>query len=181
MPRALSRREARKVVLTFKRKLADAEDVNYLNITAMMDMMTILLVFLLKSFSVSASNVQLNDVEPPKSTTELSAAEALKVVISSRAVLVDGEAVVPVSNGAIDPALKENGANGFLILPLKDIISKHAQREKKIAQLRGEEFKGELSLIADKGTPYRLITEVLYTAGQAEYRNYRLVVQKPGD
>ena len=39
-------------------------------------------------------------------------------------------------------------------------------------------FEGEIVLIADHGTPYRLISEVLYTAGQAEYSKYRLLVQK---
>jgi hypothetical protein len=42
-------------------------------------------------------------------------------------------------------------------------------------------FKGELVLIADQTIPYRMVSEVLYTAGQAEYGKYRLVVLKKGD
>ncbi len=33
-------------------------------------------------------------------------------------------------------------------------------------------------LVADQGLPYRLISEILYTAGQAEYGKYRLLVLK---
>ena len=46
--------------------------------------------------------------------------------------------------------------------------------------MRGEEWKGELSLIADKTTPFRLISEVLYSVGQAGFKNFRLVTIKPG-
>ena len=32
-------------------------------------------------------------------------------------------------------------------------------------------------VLVDKTTPYRLLTEVLYSAGQAEFKNYHLVVK----
>jgi hypothetical protein len=34
--------------------------------------------------------------------------------------------------------------------------------------------------MADKRTPYRLLTEVLYSAGQAEFNNYRLITIQAG-
>jgi hypothetical protein len=33
-------------------------------------------------------------------------------------------------------------------------------------------------IMVDKNTPYRLLSEVLYSAGQAEFNNYRMVVIK---
>ena len=33
-------------------------------------------------------------------------------------------------------------------------------------------------LVADQTTPYRLLTEVIYSCGQAGYANYRLLVLK---
>lgn len=173
-------RQGRKILLRYKRKLEEnQEDVSYLNITAMMDMMTILLVFLLKSWSVSSGVVE-RDVAPPESSARLAAADSLKVVLTSTAVLVDGQQVVPIRGGTIDPSYKQEGANGFLITPLHQLLAQHATREKKLAAIRGEEFAGELALVADKKTPYRLLTEVLYTAGQAEFRNYRLVTVQAG-
>jgi biopolymer transport protein ExbD len=175
----IDRRKARRTIFAFRRKLeADVEEVQYLNITAMMDMMSILLVFMLKNWSVSISNIQVSELEPPKSSIELTLADALKVQVTSNAVIVEGEAVVPIRRGAVDPSYKPKGANDYDIAPLEAIAQKHANREKKIASMRGEEWKGELSLIADKNTPYRLITEVLYSVGQAGFRNYRLVTLK---
>ena len=54
-----------------KRKERDAAgQIRELNITAMMDMMTIILVFLLKSYTASAiSLTQSEDIKPPVSST----------------------------------------------------------------------------------------------------------------
>ena len=49
---------------------------------------------------------------------------------------------------------------------------------KKLEALNPETmaFQGELSVIADQHVPYRLLMEVLYTAGQAELNNYRFII-----
>ena len=44
--------------------------------------------------------------------------------------------------------------------------------------MTGREVRGELMVVADQTTPYRLLTEVLYSCGQAGYSNYRLLVLK---
>src|ERR1051326_3704301 len=101
----IDRREGRRMIHGFKRKLAlESDDVAYLNITAMMDLMTILLVFLLKQWSVSVQNVQISEVEPPKSSIAIQLADALKVQITPTSVIIEGEAVVPVRNGTVAPS-----------------------------------------------------------------------------
>ena len=40
----------------------------------------------------------------------------------------------------------------------------------------GTQFDGTAMVMVDKNTPYRLLTEVLYSAVQAEFKNYHLVV-----
>ena len=53
-PAEEARLKGKKAIRAYARKLADPEDISGLNITPMMDMMTIILVFLLKSFTSSA-------------------------------------------------------------------------------------------------------------------------------
>ena len=79
---------------------------------------------------------------------------------------------------SVDPSVKRDGANGYYITPLVDVLSKHANRLKKIAAMGGAQFDGTAMVMVDKNTPYRLLTEVLYSAGQAEFKNYHLVVIK---
>ena len=174
-----ARLAGKKAIRSYARKLAEPEDIKDLNITPMMDMMTIILVFLLKSFTSSATlvNMDQNLLVPP-STTHLPAKQAVAVTITKRVLLVEGEAVAPITSGRIDPQLKRDGDNGYYITPLVETLAKVARREKKVAEVTGQKFDGELTIIADRFTPYRLLTEVLYSCGQAEYANYRLLVLK---
>ncbi len=181
-PALAARLAGKKAIRSYARKLADPEDIKDLNITPMMDMMTIILVFLLKSFTSSAELVNLDqNLSLPPSQTRLAPKQAVPVTITKRVLLVEGEAVAPITNGRIDPQLKRDGDNGYYITPLVDMLSKVARREKKIAEVTGQKFDGELTIIADKTTPYRLLTEILYSCGQAEYANYRLLVLKARD
>jgi biopolymer transport protein ExbD len=174
-----ARLAGKKAIRSYARKLADPEDIKDLNITPMMDMMTIILVFLLKSFTSSATLVNLDqNLALPPSQTMLAPKQAVALTITKRIVLIDGEAICPITGGRVDPQLKRDGDNGYYITPIVDMLSKIATREKKIAELTGQKFDGELTIIADKTTPYRLLTEVLYSCGQAEYANYRLLVLK---
>jgi biopolymer transport protein ExbD len=177
-PAALARLQGKKAIRSFARKLSEPETIKDLNITPMMDMMTIILVFLLKSFSSSTSLISLDQLALPPSATLLQPKQAIPVTITKKVIMIEGEAVAPVNGGRVDPQLKPDGANGYLIGPVLDQLTKHANREKKVEQLTGQKFEAELMIVADASTPYRLLTEVLYSCGQAGYANYRLLVLK---
>jgi biopolymer transport protein ExbD len=187
MPEAVNlspRMKAKKLYRKLLRQVPEGEDITYLNITPMMDMMTIILVFFLKSFSVSVENISLgDDLMPPNSSSQVKPHEAVEVTITRAALLVESEPVAAIKRGEVDASVKRDGASGYLINPLLQQLQKHTTRLKKIEKMTGGKmpFKGELLLIADQTIPYRLVSEVLYTAGQAEYGKYRLVVLKKGD
>ena len=152
----------------------------YLNITPMMDMMTILLVFLLKQFAVQQAASMSEGLSLPTSSIEQQRPPGVNITITQNAILVEGDAVATVRAGAVDPSIKRDGANSYFITPLVDVLTKHANRLKKIAALGGTQFDRTATVMVDKNTPYRLLTEVLYSAGQAEFGNYRLAVVKKG-
>jgi biopolymer transport protein ExbD len=175
----MSRLKGKKAIRAFARKMADPETIKDLNITPMMDMMTIILVFLLKTFTSSSTFIaQDQNLNLAPSMTKMQAKQAAMITITKRVVLVEGEAVAPVNNGKIDPALKRDGENGYFITTLVDQLQKLSNRERKVAELTQGKYEGELMVVADRNTPYRLLTEVLYSCGQAGYANYRLVVLK---
>jgi biopolymer transport protein ExbD len=144
----------------------------------MMDMMTILLVFLLKQFAVQQAAALAEGLVLPQSSIETQRPPGINVTISQSAILVEGDAITQVRGGAVDPGVKRDGANGFYITPVVDVMTKHANRLKKIAALGGTPFDRTATVMVDKNTSYRLLTEVLYSAGQAEFSNYRLAVIK---
>ena len=179
-PNDVPDREAKRQLKRFKAQVEEEaieHQQAYLNITPMMDMMTILLVFLLKQFAVQqAATLTSEGLQLPTSSIEAQRPLAVNVTITQNAILVEGDGVTTVRAGGVDPSVKRDGANGYYITPLVDVLTKHANRLKKIAAMGGTQFDGTAMVLVDKSTPYRLLTEVLYSAGQAEFKNYHLVV-----
>jgi biopolymer transport protein ExbD len=164
----IRRMQYKKALRRKRRKDRDSEgEIHDLNIYPMLDMMTIILVFLLKSYS--ASSVTINSVDPMTPPTSS---------ITSKHILLENKAILDLTDFKVDPSNKPEGANGMLIAPLKDAFVAQVNRLKKLESLNPETmpFTGELSVIADQHAPYRLVMEILYTAGQAELGNYRFIV-----
>jgi biopolymer transport protein ExbD len=164
-----------------RRSRAKSEEVSELNITAMMDMMTIILVFLLKSYSASALNVNLSDqLKIPLSSTQVQPQDNINVTISLREVAVNDRRAVAAENGLIPASAKEGGRpDAFYVGAVYDALKKEVEKQKYIAQYNpGQPFTGRVNVIADRRIPYRTVMEVLYTAGQAELGEYKFMVMK---
>jgi len=69
-----------------------------------------------------------------------------------------------------------------LITPLYKTLGEIRDRKKRTAQrFTNQPFIGNVQIIADKRTPYRTLSEVIYTLGQTEFKNLRFVVNKKQD
>lgn len=171
----LQRLRYRKALARKKRKEREAAgEIKELNITAMMDMMTILLVFLLKSFaSSSAAMTASEDVRPPVSSTRATPKDTVVVTVTPKNILVGDKEVLRLARGQIPP----EALQGRVVMPLDAQLKKEVEKLKYIAERNpAAPFSGELSVIADKAIPYDMLLTVLYTAGQNELENYRFVV-----
>ncbi len=156
-----------------KYKLA-GENISHLNLTPMMDIMTILLVFLIQSFATDPSAINITlDLRPPESTVEKPMEAATTVTITAKQILVDNEVVVELDQLQLAKGQKE-------ITALRDSLIERADHAAALNKLGGAEFDGKLEVVAHQTTPYDLLTAVLYSAGQAKYSQYKLVVMKKG-
>jgi biopolymer transport protein ExbD len=176
----LQRLMFRQALVRKKRKERDAAaEIRELNIIAMMDMMTIILVFLLKSYAASAiSLTQSEDIKPPISSTRSLPKDTVAVTITPKDILVGDRLVVQLVNGQI-PA---NELSGRLVIPLDQALRREVDKLKAIAARNPTApFSRELSVIGDRRIPYDLLLTVLYTAGQNELENYRFVVLQKGE
>jgi biopolymer transport protein ExbD len=152
-----------------------------LNIYPMMDMLTILLVYMMAMFATSSAAAvqESSELRIPYSTSKVELSDAISLQISRSAVVVDGKSILELRNGIIDPSLKQGGSSGFLIIPLYKSLSDIRDRKKRTAQrFTNQPFVGDVQIIADKRTPYRTLSEVIYTLGQTEFKNLRFVVNK---
>jgi biopolymer transport protein ExbD len=164
-----------------RRKLRRIEPVEEqsLNIYPLMDVMTILLVFMVMQFAQDAAAVvESPDLQIPYSTSRTELQQSVPVQISRTDITVEGRPVLTLRNGLVDPSQKQGGGTGFLITPLHSVMNQHRDRLRAIE--RGSNgrrpFTGAVQIIADKRTPYRTLSEVMYTVGQAEFANIHFVV-----
>ncbi|GMU61796.1 MAG: hypothetical protein AMXMBFR34_35590 [Myxococcaceae bacterium] len=160
-----------------RKKRIDREnegEIKELNITAMMDMMTIILVFLIKSYTASSITVTASeDVRPPLSTTRTTPKDTIAITVTPKSILVGDKKKVELVNMAV----KASDLDGKRILPLDAALQKEVEKLKYIAERNpGAPFNREVSIIGDKRVPYELLSSVLYTAGQNELENFRFVV-----
>jgi biopolymer transport protein ExbD len=182
---AVYKRELRKAIA----KNRVEPEINFLNITAMMDMMTIILVFLLKSLSTSTASLpQSQDLQLPKSilTTEPeSEPEGLAVIVSKSQIIVGETVVCPVppdaSQYGIEAKYKRGSRNDYFIVPLGSALQSWRDTDKRIRMATGRDpSQSEAILIADVSTPYRLLTEVMFTLGQSEFSKFHMMVLQGG-
>lgn len=173
--------DCKRLIRRKNKKSEEQEEVG-LNIYPMMDMMTILLVFMIMQFANGAAEiVQSAELQIPASTSQVEPAQSLAVVVSSTEVVVEGKHVLALRNGNVDPSLKQGGGSGWLITPLFNHLKQHRDRLKLIASRNPQRpFRGEVRIIADKRTPFRTLGEVIYSLGQAEFGSLRFIVMKAG-
>jgi biopolymer transport protein ExbD len=177
--------------LARRRRQHFSESVNTheLNLVAMMDMMTILLVFLLKSYSVSAISIPVGgEMRIPISSHTINPTEAVKLTITKvgsddAVIAVDEESVIKLTSEMMGKIESQTKARKFLITDLHKALVAKANKVKDMAQAQANasggtskvEFDRKVMVLADKDTPYWLITAVLYTSAEAEFDQYQLV------
>jgi biopolymer transport protein ExbD len=177
---AISVREARAIIRRAVKRVPEGEAISHLNIMPMMDMMTILLVAFIFQVATGAEAITANNVDLPASVSQEPMPEASTVIIiSERAIVVEGKEVAAVRNGDVDKSNKEGGVGGRKILPLVKFLK--ALRTNFDAELRAKGKKPpsipEIMIVADELTPYHLLVSVIYSAGLPEvgYLRFRLV------
>ena len=178
--------EARSLVRKAVKRVPEGEEIRHLNIMPMMDMMTILLVAFIFSAATSATALTAGSVSLPRTQSDDDLPEgAATLIISKSGIVVEGESILSVSNGQVDPAEKEGGIQGIKIPRLTNFLAKlHALQLQALRSKPGydpsQEKPPELMIIADRTTPYRLLIEVMFSAKQKEagYKVFRLIVQK---
>ena len=147
-----------------------------LQITSLMDIMTIILVFLLKSYSTE--DIQIapsDDLRLPSSSAQKPPELAVNAVITKGGVTVDGVKVVEVNGGTVGDEYKR----GTLISPLFDTLKEKADEAKAMAERNpAHKFTGRILLQCDRDVPFSLVREVMYTAGQAQFAEFKFVVYK---
>ena len=171
-----------------KRRNAREPEIDFLNITAMLDLMTIILVFILKSLSASTTAIPQNaDLQLPASImTKEPGEDGVLIRISKTQITVDDTPdpivtyadVRQLGQTGIDARHKRSGPNDLYIQPLANSLQSYREKDKRIRQQLGKDAStSDAIIVADETVPYRVLFEVLYTAGQSEFGRYHLLLR----
>lgn len=166
-----------------------------LQLTSMMDVMVIIVVFLLKSYNTSMNTFSsVPGLELPISRSPQNPADSLHVVVTPEAITFENERILEFVQTSLDtgPATYQFKNTDLdegrrRIVPLYDALVKAREKAELLrvkSQARDAQgnplpFEGILAIQADKRIHYDTIRRVMYTAGAAGYKVFRfLAVQK---
>jgi biopolymer transport protein ExbD len=144
------------------RKAVNAE----LNVVPMVDMMTMLVIFLLQQFSANGDVLYMQkDIKLPEARHGQTIEVAPVVSISAQQVVVTGQKVADIADLDRD--------SGYLNIPaLEERLRDEKKRWEFIHQNDpSSKWDGLVDIQADQKVPFRIVKRVMYSCGVAGYFN----------
>lgn len=142
-----------------------------LNITSMVDMLMILTVFLLMTFSASGEllTVQKNIILPEAQNWR-DLEQAPIIAVSKDSVTLDGRMVADAT------VLNQDNTADWKIVELHDTLVTLKNNYKLLHP--SDEWKGMVIVQADRGVDFKVIKKVMYSCSLAGYQNVNFAVQQ---
>lgn len=156
-----------------RRAIARFHRSDRLKLTSMMDILTVLLLFLLKSFVVDGeAMVPPAGLELPESTADSKVRASIVVAINDDTILVGDEAVASVSESLADPSP--------VIEPLAAYFDATWRKLDDIARLKGqaESDARTVTIQGDRDMEYRVLEKVMFTLAESGFEDVSLAVIK---
>jgi len=158
-----------------------------LNITSLLDMFTIMLLFLLVNFSAKQENTKIHPgLALPHSEAELDAVDAIDVVLTKEKLLLEDKVVVKLKHGRFS----RDYMDGDKIKPFYSALvrlKKRYDRQRKLASVKKgkngkkkDKNKQVILFQSDKTIAFNTVDKVMMTTAQAGFPNFKFaVLQKP--
>lgn len=141
-----------------------------LSLNSMMDMMTIILLFLLKSMSTTGALIRPSPyLDLPYSIQDMAPKKAIAILVTTSGVKEDMESEPRIISDQYEMMNPEN-----VVLPgLEKYLVEHRDLRDRIGK-----FRGEITIQCDKNVTYDWLLKVINTCGQAEFVTIDFVVIK---
>ena len=144
-----------------------------LKLTSMIDMFTILLVFLLKSYSAEGQIMSITkDLKLPESTSQMQPKVTSIIAITQEWIIVDGR---PIEK--IDDVI---ASETILIPSLETELSKIRSISEGIGEISDEMqgFRGNITIQGNRDITFDLLKKIMLTCGKTGYNNMLLAVSQ---
>lgn len=142
-----------------------------LNINSMTDMFTIMLVFLLQTYSSSEVEIiPVQGMRLPSSISESSLTEGVRLNLTKNDLLLKTTSISHLENMEFKNSELDSNDPSF-VKPLFDALDKLAKDPAAKAHVKD----GKILLQADRELPYSTIRKIMYTASMAGFPQLKLV------
>lgn len=141
-----------------------------LNITSMTDMFTILLVFLLQTYSTADFRVEpVQGMSLPLSNATTEPSKAVQVSLTKKELIIEGRTIASLDQGHFAKTDLESSDTNF-IKPLFSELEKFAKEKSEDPSVK----EGKVVFQADSSLSYDMIRKVMYTASMAGFPKLKM-------
>lgn len=163
------------VPLEFIRKLADghgrAQVIADLNVTPMVDMLTMLVIFLLLTFSASGEILSITkDIQLPKAFNAVELERAPIIAISKAKIAFEGQFVMDAAE------ITNERYVDFVLPPLKERLERNRDQWKLAHP--DKTFDGQVIIQSDNSVNFIVVKMIMMTCAQAEYSQMNFAVMR---
>jgi biopolymer transport protein ExbD len=147
-----------------------------IDITSLLDILTILLVFLLQSYNSSGVIINVpKEIELPRSASESLNNFGVNVQVSKTNIWVDDVEVLSSESADATQTFDEGGRR---IVPLFNELTRIKETIKQSEKLSpdAKKFSGVVNLVVDKSLRYNYLKRVMYTCAAAGFKEFKFVV-----
>lgn len=155
-----------------------------LNINALMDVLTVLLFFLIKSFTVTSQSITIPDnVRMPSSIVKDEEIEdGMNVTLSHDQLILNNNVILKLRNGEF--SAQDIGSDGRTITNLKTLLQKEFKKKQDVlkkAANSDETPAGKITIVSDKRLKFKTLKYLLHTASSSGYSDYQFVIMTEDD
>ncbi len=153
-----------------------------LNITSMTDMFTIMLVFLLQTYS--NAEVQITpekDLKLPSSDSMKNPTPGVQIKLSRTNLRIDDKIIFEMADGRLPASVLDSKDADFIKPLFQHLESLNKEKDDIKGEKERQTIVGKLLLQADGTLPYEVIRKVFYTASMAGFPQVKMVTVVGGD
>lgn len=155
------------------------EDGLSLNLLPMLDIFSILITFLLMSYSTDPVSYDISaGLELPESMTITALDELPSIIVTKNEIIVNDKKVATILGGDVPEKDRSQGA----VYPVFVELEKLAEANKRV--FRGREDKTKTSTLTmemDQSHRFKLMKRIMLSAQQAEFVTFKLMVGREGE
>jgi len=153
-----------------RRRSGEEAVVARLQLTSLIDIFTVLLLFLLKSLVVGGSVVTpFPGIDLPPSSSTASFRESPVLVVTKDQVVVDGAAACATAD--------VESATRLRIEPIEAALAELRARSDRLTEAKGtHRFEGKLIVQADESIPFHVLQKIMYTSQTVGFYDITLAV-----